>query len=436
MSSSEGGRKRLASAILVNWLLVGALGVAVASPLFLHFTGFEPVSALRKPPRYPWLVGYRLRTPPDLGRMHGLDFSQVWQASRDWSAGDDVYHPVDFRKWRREWSSTYHPLTHWLYIPISQLRFSHALVIHNLAGISLLLLCGVLALRRAGCLRAFPSVAAVSLASMYLTPTGLLHLERGQLDIFVAAAMLCVITLFSGGGRGWAVATAVISTLKVSAWPFIALYSSAAVVFDGLRKRGSWWLPATLVALNLVFLSQVRHWIPAFLYVAGDSSPAGPTFGRVLPAGLAQTLPLASTLLVAAAGYGALRAQGYWADVDQLRRLLIRISFPFGVALALQTICATPVTHDYRLVALLGLLPVLPIWCVHADSVAPGLRQAASLGFAVVLALAMRVQPFTGLSHANLAQALLASALGFLALALYLAAARHGDPQVQSQEEA
>ena len=43
-------------------------------------------------------------------------------------------------------------------------------------------------------------------AAMYLTPSGLLHVERGQMDIYVAASMLTTLAPFRSGGRGWAIA--------------------------------------------------------------------------------------------------------------------------------------------------------------------------------------------------------------------------------------
>jgi len=82
------------------------------------------------------------------------DFSQVYLAARATAAGDEVYYRVDLERWRRKWSSTYPPIAHWLYVPVSQLRFRTALVLHNLLGIALLLGTGGLLLRAAGCLRA------------------------------------------------------------------------------------------------------------------------------------------------------------------------------------------------------------------------------------------------------------------------------------------
>ena len=180
-------QRRLASAIRANKIILTALVVAVAYPIAIHYTGFKPVQDLEHLD-YPGLAGYELRMVPSLEKVHGIDFNQIYSAARNLSHDRPVYFPVDPVKWRREWSSTYHPLIHWLYLPISKLSLRDALVVHNVLGVSLLLICFLLSLRSTGCVSAFPSVVGVSLAVMFLTPTGLMHLERGQMDLFAAAS--------------------------------------------------------------------------------------------------------------------------------------------------------------------------------------------------------------------------------------------------------
>jgi hypothetical protein len=396
--------------------------LAVAYPLFIYFTGFEPARRLSGL-YYPRIHGYNLRPTPSHREYHGLDFSQVYLSARRLSSGEVVYYPIedrDFKQWRRRWSSTYHPLIHWLYIPIGKLDFRTALIVHNLMGVALILLCAALVLRSAGCLGAFPSLAGVVLAAMYLTPTGLLHLERGQMDVYVAASFICIMALFGAGGWGWAIATGVLSTLKVPAWVFVGFYWSVGAALWGLRERTAWLVPGSILVLNLVLLSQVRDWLPAFFYVAENTSRAGPSFGRILPNLLAFSLPFVSTLAVAATSFAVLRARSRWADAASRRQLLGRISFPFAATLALQTVCGTPVTHDYRLVALLGLLPALAVWCARAEPIPSWLRHAVSVGFALVFLMAMRVRPFTVMGYDVMAYALLFSSFCFLAVALYL----------------
>ncbi|MDB4433361.1 hypothetical protein N9166_01355 [bacterium] len=424
---SSDPRRRVAWAIRANKLVLTVLVVAVAYPIAVHYTGFKPVHQLSKLD-YPRLVGYKDRLIPPDREMHGIDFSQIYFAAQNWSNDRPVYFPVDLAKWRREWSSTYHPLIHWLYIPISKLSLRDALVAHNLLGISLLLLCSLLALRSAGTLSAFPSIAAVCLAVMFLTPTGLMHLERGQMDLFTAASYVCILALFNGGGGGWAVAAGVFSTLKVHAWLCIGLYWCAAAALWGMRERVLWLLPATILVLTLVFLNQVLDWIPAFLYVAENTSARGPSFTRILPVWLAYALPIASTLAVTGFCFASLHRQRRLADMAFRRRLLSRISFPFAAALALQAMGATPVTHDYRLVALLGLLPALAVWCGRSESVPWWLRNAVSFGYAFFLVIAMRVPPFFKMPYDDVAYTMLALSLCFLAIALYLASPRVADP--------
>ncbi|MBW2271182.1 MAG: hypothetical protein JRH16_21740 [Deltaproteobacteria bacterium] len=422
-AESEAAQQRLRTAIRTNRWIIAALVVAVASPLFIHYTGFKPAKELSGL-TYPKIFKYSYRTTPGRAPHHGIDFSQIWLSAGRLSAGQPVYHPVDKAKWRRRWSSTYHPVIHWLYVPLGRVAFPTALVVHNLAGIGLLLLVSALALRRAGCTQAIPSVLVAILAAMYLTPVGLFHLERGQLDVFVAASIVCVVTAFVRGGSAWAIAAGAISMLKVQAWIFVGFFWLVAAALWGLRDRNVWWVPATILGLNLIFLYQVIDWVPSFLYVANNTSYFGPTFTRILPRWFAFGLPFVSTALVGVCAYAALAARGQLADTDARRQLLARISFPFAAALTLQTVCGTPVTHDYRLIALLGLLPVLATWCARGEGVPAWLRRASCIGFGLMLMFALRVAPLTTLSFLNVAQLLLAFSLLFLLATLTLAVRR------------
>ena len=137
--ASDARRSRLRTAMRTNRWIVAVLVAAVALPLFIHYSGFRPARDLMGL-GYPVIHKYPFRSPPGFEPHQGLDFSQIWLSARRMSSGKQVYYPVDQKKWRREWSSTYHPLTHWLYRPIGKLPFPTALVLHNLAGIGLLLL--------------------------------------------------------------------------------------------------------------------------------------------------------------------------------------------------------------------------------------------------------------------------------------------------------
>ena len=71
-------------------------------------------------------------------------------------------------------------------------------------------------------------------------------------------------------------------------------------------------------------------------------------------------------------------------------------------------------THDYRLVALLGLIPALSIWCARGEDVPAWLRRTLCGAFVLLMVCAMRIKPFTTLSFVNLAQVLAAFSFLFL----------------------
>ena len=155
---------------------------AVAAPIFLSYAGLDPTPRTGDK-AYPQLQGYVARRTPGQGINHGIDFSQLWLSARHIAAGEKVYYPVERKTWRREWSSTYHPLTHWLYLPLGQLSFKNALVTHNVLGIALLLLCGGLAMRAAGCLAAYPSAVAATQPVAWVP-------SRSSIDVFSASSRL------------------------------------------------------------------------------------------------------------------------------------------------------------------------------------------------------------------------------------------------------
>jgi hypothetical protein len=417
--SQEEDAQRLRIATRTFQGLIAIMVVAFAAPLFLHYTGFAPAKKFPGHP-YPKIEKYQLRLTPGQGVNHGIDFSQIWLSAQKLSAGQKVYYPVEKTTWRREWSSTYHPLIHWLYIPVGKLPFQTGLILHNLFGIALMLGCSALALRQAGCLAAFPSTAAVILSAMYLTPTGLLHVERGQMDTYVAASMLSMVAFFASGGRGWAIATGILSTLKVQAWVFVGFYALVAAPLFGLRDKNIWWVPATIAAVSLVFGGQIFEWVPSFLYVADNVSTHGAPFIRVIPRLAAFTLPLATSVVVGLACFLGLRGAARLTDVETRHSLLMRISFPFAAAIAIQTVCGTTVTHDYRLVAFLGLMPALCVWCVRATEVSMWLRRATAVLYALALLVALRIPPFVTISYENVAYLLLTASLLFASAAAYL----------------
>ncbi|MBW2282485.1 MAG: hypothetical protein JRG82_17235 [Deltaproteobacteria bacterium] len=402
----------------------------VAWPYFLHFVGFQPARDFDKA-IYPRIMGYPFRETPDAQGAHGLDFSQVWIASRRLAAGEDVYERIPdkgYKKWRRRWTTTYHPVIHWLYLPLSWLPLRDGLIVHNLFSSGLFLLCAALALARAGCLAALPGLASAFAVAMLLTPSGLLHLERGQFDLYVASALVCVVTLFASErparfarDSGWGLGAGLLSTLKVSAWPLVGFYWMLGAGLRGLRSAAVWLVPGTIVVLNVLFFQGVLDWLPAFLYVAGDRAGMGASFALLAPGWLAAALPFVSAVIVAGACFVSLRMRGELGDDGARRELLARISFPVAAALAVQTICGTPVTHDYRLVALFGLMPLMSVWCVQGETVPDWLRHAAAFGYALMLVMAMRIIPFTSLSAAGLATCLLFGSLLWLGLAVYLA---------------
>ena len=96
---SEAAQQPLRTAMRTNRWIVAALVVAVASPLFIHYTGFLPAKELSGL-SYPKIFRYSFRTTPGRAPHHGIDFSQIWLSAGRLSADEPVYYRVDKKKWR------------------------------------------------------------------------------------------------------------------------------------------------------------------------------------------------------------------------------------------------------------------------------------------------------------------------------------------------
>ncbi len=169
--------------------------VAVVSSVALTWTpnylGFAPVSDFHfSYPKLGWLSEQAFKTPGQNGQ-HGLDFSSLWLGSKDILNNRSPYYLVSNGRraeWARRWNTSYHPFSVWIHQPLAMLTFRNALIAHNIVQITVLLATSCLLLRHVRALRQFPLLAATTLSLLFLTPIGLLQMERGQFGLYTAAS--------------------------------------------------------------------------------------------------------------------------------------------------------------------------------------------------------------------------------------------------------
>lgn len=387
---------------------------SVVLPVIVHHIGMKSISDIQL--SYPGLGGYTQRETPGMEGVRGLDFSQVYLSAHDVRAGKEIYYPVKYKVWRRKWSTTYHPLTTWLYLPLSYLPFKWAFVTHNSLSIALLLFTAYFALRRTQCKGCFPLIASTMLVFLFFTSPGLLHLERGQFDLFTATAYVGVFSLFYSSSVFWAVFTGFISSLKITSWVFITFYWLCGALIIGMNRR-MLLLPLTILLLLMLFLFQLDNWLPALLYVEFDHSNYGPSFTRILPRFASKSLPVFSTAIVSASALGMLAKRKSNSSPVTLFGV---ISFPLAACLTLQAMGFTNVTHDYRLIAFLGLIPCLAIWAATNKEIPQKITHLVSYVFGLSLLPVFRVPPFAHLSYDVVAYCMLGFSFFFLLVALVL----------------
>jgi hypothetical protein len=344
----------------------------------------------------------------------GADFSQVYTSALALRHGESAYSPKSaaFRD-RFGRKPGLPPLTNWLYVPLSLLPYGAALMTHTVLSICLLLGIAFFDLGQAGLGRPRASVCVAILSRYVLTPIVLTHLERGQFDLFVAAAVLACVSclLLPGGHPGLAVAAGFLGAMKWTAPSFLLCFCAAGFVSADRQKRRDFFVVSAVMLLTtLAFGPALKEYWPTIQSFEINAKPSGLTLQNFLPRWAARsvlpTVTLAAAALVRIAG----------RSTAGRVRLFESIGVPFALALACFSICFGTLSYEYHTVILLGLIPAVVVWTSREPGVSRRWRVFTCGVFGVFLCIAFRTVTLSVFSPVVMTAVYVAAALLFLSV--------------------
>ena len=320
----------------------------------------------------------------------GVDFSQVYNSAIALRHGQSAYRSRNGdipNPFGREPGYGYPPLTNWLYVPLSLLPYGAALMTHAVLSVCLFLGIALHVLVKAGLVRQSAVVCLVLFGLYFLTPIGVTHLERGQFDLFVAAAVLACISclLLPGGHPGLAVAAGLLGAMKWTSVPFLLCFCALGVVSAERRKRRDFFLvPAVMLLATLAFGSGLKEYWPTIQKFEIGAKPFGLTLQNFMPRWAARSVLPAVTLGAAALVRIAARSPAARG------RLFAAIGLPFALALSCLSICFGTLSYEYHAVTLLGLIPAVVVWTVREPEVSRRGKVVICGAFGAFLCVAFR----------------------------------------------
>jgi hypothetical protein len=312
----------------------------------------------------------------------GGDFSQVYAAAYAIRYGYPQYTAQFGVK------SAYPPLTNWLYVPLTFLDYNVALIVHSFLSLALFLILALIVLKKYKLhAYSFKFLAFFSLLYFY-TPLGFAHFERGQFDFWPASAYLLIFTciFMERNALAAALAAGLLGALKWSSAPFIGTISLFGWCNSTLKKKWLFVLPPAVMLLSaLILYRQVLEYWPILRMYAFQDKPKGVGFMLFLPRSLAEMVQIFSCLLVIIISVSLYRRRERRSD------LLQYISFPFALTMFIQGTCFGATSFEYRIVAIIGLVPGFLIWLNYVPDIPEKLKVATAVFFAAFIIITFRV---------------------------------------------
>lgn len=338
-----------------------------------------------------WLK-LRMLDPDQRPRMLGAlgsDFAQVYYSAKALRHGESQYNPKtpEYQD-RFGRKPNYPPFTNRLYIPLSLLPYSQAVIFHNFVSLAVFLGLAVYMLRVFNLQNYTWKSLALFLLLYFYTPLGFAHFERGQFDLWVASSYLLLFSCLFLHRRYTlpAIASGLFGAIKWSSAPFIGTFSLLGLVGSDRKKGWIFLLPGLAMGLTaLAFLPEVKEYWPSLQRYEFNASPAGISFMYFMPRVAAKALQITSCGIVLA--LTLLLHKGR----DQRLAAFKAISFPFALTMFIQGMCYGTISFEYRIVSIFGLLPPFLIWIEQGGIRSASLKVAMSAFFAVFLFVSFRV---------------------------------------------
>jgi hypothetical protein len=352
----------------------------------------------------------------------GGDFAQVFTSAQALRHGESAYFPStpEFKD-RFGRPAGYPPLTNWLYVPLTYLPYYHALLVQIIGTLVGFYLVTALLLWRVGLRRHIFAVLLAQTSLYLLTPIGFTHVERGQFDLIVAAAIaLCMGCVFSlRSGAALAAASGLLGTLKWTSVAFLGCFCVAGMALGGRERRRLFALVLALMVVGTaVFWKSIpEYWVAIQMYEI-NAKPRGLSFTHFLPRMLVKVLPVIVTSVLLAAALFVSRKSAV-----HRQRMLYALSAPFSMMLLNLDIGYGTVTYEYHTVTTLGVLPGLVVWIEREPFVPRWFKALVTGTFGVLLCIAFRTfqyaPPFDSVAMAKVYAAFTALFFAFCAYVVF-----------------
>ncbi len=320
----------------------------------------------------------------------GADFSQVFFSALAIRHHNNEYTPQNpsyrDRLGRRP---NYPPLTNRLLIPLTFLKYSTALRLHNTLSFLILLGLSTIILKIFNLHVHIWKLWLLDILLYLYTPLGFAHFERGQFDLLTASAFLLIFsTVFLQRSQAiTGIAAGFLAAIKWSALPFTGTFCGVFFATSGKKLHWLALLPLLIVILSIIlFPTEIKQYWPSLQRYEFMAKPTGVTFMYFMPKLAAKTVQiicaalLMTFLLISTAKNPRIRPE-----------LFKQISLPFAMAMFIQGICFGTISYEYRIVSLLGLIPCLLIWLSIVEQVDFRIKVLVTVLFATFMLTAFRV---------------------------------------------
>lgn len=370
----------VAVALLPSLIVFGFLRADVPLP--------GVVQEMRLSPYYPLYFS--------LDGQRGVDLYHTFIFAEAWSDGLSPYGPIPDRYFQNyQWDRTpvHPPFTYFVYRMLVPLGFPAVRTIHTVAKLAIFFLsaAAVLWLFRAERVL-LPTLLAI-ICCIFLSPTGLSELERGQAELFIAAAFMLVFAAVFRDRVLWLILAGIAASLKISSLLFLGPFVFLAFVVNRERFGRMTIVIAVVFSLLLLFFpflfGFIRSIIVGDLLVGGagrDQYPAGVSFTLFLPFYIGKSIIIASTMFFLGV-FLSIRGR------EQRTGAFLRASFPLAVVLILQAIGFRTLSWEYKSVEILALLPGLYLWLKEAR-VSLWYQRVVAFSYGVLLMVVSHLFPF------------------------------------------
>jgi len=224
------------------------------------------------------------------------DFAQIYFRSKNTSNLNNDYENPAQDPWGRP--TRYAPTVHALCaFTICKLDYGYASLLHVVMQLLMFYLSFYFAFRILKIEKAFfPSILLLNIC-LFLTPTGLSWIERGQFSLYVALSYLWLVLGLIRHNKCYIFLSAFFAYLKWTSLPLLLVISSLWLLnsknVEELKSNLYLILifPFTIIILFSIYLKSGVFFLEGMFDQEMNASPAGPSLMRIFPAFFVKILP-------------------------------------------------------------------------------------------------------------------------------------------------